>query len=43
MESQDVSYSRGEKKNWSFVSIIVVVPLADPIDLDLLELKEAKS
>jgi hypothetical protein len=33
----------GRKKNWSFVSTIVVVPSADPIDLDLLEVKEATS
>jgi hypothetical protein len=32
-----------EKKIWSFVSTIVVVPSADPIDLDLHEVKEAKS
>jgi hypothetical protein len=42
MESQDVSYSQGEKI-WSFVSTIVVVPSTDPIDLDLHEVKEAKS
>ena len=32
-----------KNKIWSFVSTIVVVPSADPIDLDLLEVKEAKS
>jgi hypothetical protein len=31
-----------EKKNWIFFSTIVVVPSADPIDLDLHEVKEAK-
>jgi hypothetical protein len=32
-----------ENKTWSFVSTIVVVPTADPIALNLHEVKEAKA
>ena len=32
-----------ENKIWSFVSTIVVVPSADPIALDLHEVKDAKA
>jgi hypothetical protein len=32
-----------EKKIWSFVSTIVVVPSTDPIALDLHEVKEANA
>jgi 2-phosphoglycerate kinase len=32
-----------ENKIWSFVNTIVVVPSVEPIDLDLHEVKEAKS